>query len=242
MTQDIVGTFGMHGDENSPLLLQGWFDEHGIPFVGPVHEEAWEEDKRFIDRDPNRIFGEDTDAVDQHAKERFKQAVEGVELVIDVHSFRMDGEPMVLQLGDWPLPRSQHVWDIRAEDMTGTSGEFLQSRGITVIPVEIPSAPCLTRRHLTMTRRILDDIVNDCRVEPQRRVARTVVDADHSGVFVPRVKIGDEVSKGERLGVVKNRENHGVHSPSDGLVGQLRPQDHVRVGNSVAGIEYHLIG
>lgn len=237
MTRDIVGTFGMHGDEKSPLLLQSWFDEHNIPFVGPVHEEAWEEDVRFIDRDPNRIFGESTEAVDEQAKERFKQAVEGADVVIDVHSFRMDGEPMVLQLADWPLPHSQHVWDIRAEGMTGTSGDFLQSQGVTVIPVEIPSTPCLTRRHLRTTKRILNDIRKGRFVKPRRRVTRAVVNADHNGVFVPRVSIGDKVSRGDRLGVVKNSEDHVVRSPCEGVVGQLRPQDHVTEANSVAGVE-----
>lgn len=237
MTRDAVAIYGVHGDEKSPVRLLDWLQTKNIAVEGPLNKKAWWKDKRCVDHDLNRVFGKDKAGYEERLKQSIIDLVKPYDTIIDLHSFRMQGEPMLIKLNDQDLPEADHVWDVRTSDISGTMCGYFAQQGKKCFPVELPDQEVLRKKHVEDAKRIIRDVIQNKVRDYADAVARTVIEAPFQGTFIPRRDVGVRVDEGDVLGIVAADRSERIHAPHNGRIGQIQLQRDIQRGESLCGLE-----
>lgn len=237
MGSDIAAVYGVHGDEKTPTLLLDWLRNHDISVIGPVNPRAWAENKRCIDEDLNRVFDKPCTGYESTLKPRILQRLRAYETIIDLHSFRMRGNTMLLRVASHPMPSCESVWDARTSDISGTLTGYMAREGKRCYPIELPAVKAVSQRHLDTAKKIILDVQAHCFTDATQPFKRTVIDAPRPGLFKPYVDIGDQVAEGDIVGCIQGTDITVVNAPRTGRIGQVQLARTVSADESLCGIQ-----
>ena len=242
---------GVHGDERSSLLIQHVLEERGVPegsinLVGPVNEAAWRNDTRYIDEDLNRTFPDpDGSTYESRLARELVDIVEDMDVVIDMHTFRMTTKLTVVQTKRTELVKyfgPDIVWHIdREEDYNDeferTLGLNLALNGTDNFVVELPPVEEISQQ---MVDRCINGVYNVItREHPPRKdipeYTRFKFQAPFSGIFMPDHDIMTGVKEGERIGTLFSSTTHSevIRAAEQGVLMQRRHQSWIERGETI---------
>lgn len=242
---------GVHGDERSSLLIQHVLEERGVPvgtlhLIGPVNEAAWRNDTRFIDEDLNRTYPEpDGTTYESRLAQSLIDLVEPMDVVIDMHTFRMTTKLTVVQTKRSELVKyfePDLIWFIdpdedHNEEFERTLGLNLALNGTENFVVELPPVEEITE---PMIERCISGVYNVITQDHTPRdtipvYTRYKYQAPFSGIFMPDHAIMTEIREGHVIGSLFSSTTHSVEVKAEdsGMLLQRRHQSWIESGETV---------
>lgn len=242
---------GVHGDERSSLLVQHVLEERGVPegtlqLIGPVNEAAWRNGTRYIDEDLNRTFPDpDGTTYESRLARELIDIVKPLDIVIDMHTFRMTTNLTVVQTRRSELIQyfgPDLVWHIdrdedHNEEFERTLGLNLALNGTENFVVELPPVEEISQ---SMVDRCISGVYNAITKEhpPKTEIpeyTRYKYQAPFTGIFMPEQKIMTEVSEGTPVGTLFSSTTHSeeIVSEDDAMLLQRRHQSWIEQGETI---------
>lgn len=245
---------GVHGDERSSLLIQNILASRGVPegtlhLVGPVNQAAWRAGQRYIDEDLNRTFPDpDGSTYEGGVASDLLDIVKPMDLVIDIHTFRMTTQLTVIPPGGKDLVKyfgPDMIWQIdpskdHDKEFEHTLGLNLALNGTDNFVIELPPVEEIDE---AMVDRCVTGIYNVITKEhPPREDIPEYTRYKHAapakGIFVPHTPIMTWVEEGDVVGRLFSSPTSStdITASQDGKLLQRRHQSWIETGETVYAV------
>lgn len=234
---------GIHGDEKSSMIIAEHLKKATIlrgtlQIYLDVNEHAWLSNRRYLNRDLNRVFpGIDTGIDEEKIAFNLLKEISNSDIVIDVHSFNMNSDVFTIcnestiDLAASFTPDAMWLLDLTEERYNGTMYYYLTKKNIPNLIIELPSLECLTKDHVERLRHCTDNLLKYLKMvdgDFERKILpvynRKIYFAPSHGIFVPYKKINETVEKGDLLGIMiqEDYEEKQIFADERGVLIQIR--------------------
>ena len=234
---------GIHGDEKSPLIIAEYaknlpISNGTLHIFFEVNQKACKKNVRYVNYDLNRIFpGKSQGTYEEVLAYSLLNELDGMDYVIDVHSFNMDSNIYTIcnldtvELARSFLPDALWLLDLDEIKYEGTMYYHLSRLKIPNMVIELPSLECVTKDHILKIRNCIDNLFQyigildgfpDKKIIPTYK--RSLVYAPRNGIFIPYKKINETVESGDELGILIDEEYNevGIFAKERGVLIQIR--------------------
>lgn len=233
------------------------------PALNPLGIDSISRGIPMFDLDMNRIFpGDKEGAMPEYVASKIIDDILGADMCVDIHSsniFLMEIPQVRIseQTADRLVPYAKmlnidFIWvHAAATVLESTLAHSLNSIGVPTLVVEMGVGMRITQSYGNQLVKGLLNLMKSMGIwtGPVEEVKEPIisrndevgfVNAEASGVFVPKIKHGDNVKKGEHIGdilkAVTGEVLHKVEAPCDGMVFTLREYPIVYEGSLIARI------